>query len=395
MIFAVKDRFLTFRGVMKLHEDRPSLDRLIEQLDLVVREQVGEALADTMQRIRRLAIERRAGLPDAESRLIAELQRLPAIELRPVIRWLSLFFDMANVAEERQRITVLEERNRIAQLDGIPRGESIAQAVLQLKDNGLTAAEMQRWLDRLLIEPVFTAHPSEAKRRTTRQVLRRIRQLMVGSTTQQDSSEMLANMTVLWQSDLVRPDRPPVMSEVSRGVYFASTLWDVVPQIYRELRQSLGQAYPEHHFEVPSFLSFGTWIGGDRDGHPFVTTDVSRKTFARLRRAALEGHLVQCRRLHNQVVMSDQQVPSDQALRDRLDECGSKWTELSARLEPVSRLETYRRFVRMLEFRLERTLDLVSAADGQAGAYDSVREFRSDFFPCRIIHGQLSLEGRK
>ncbi|MGB1706748.1 MAG: phosphoenolpyruvate carboxylase, partial [Rubripirellula sp.] len=71
-------------------------------------------------------------------------------------------------------------------------------------------------------------------------------------------AELLANLTVLWQSDLVRPDRPPVMSEVSRGVYFASTLWDVVPQTYRELRTALQTAYPQHHFEISPFLSFGT-----------------------------------------------------------------------------------------------------------------------------------------
>ena len=355
-----------------------SLDHLVEQLDLVIREQVGESLADTMYRIRQLAIERRAGLPDAEARLVNELGRLETSDLRAVIRWLSIFFDLANVAEERQRIQVLEKRNQQAMRDGVPRGESIAAAILELKQQGITSSEMQRWLDRLKIEPVFTAHPSEAKRRTTRQLLRRVRKLLSSEDSQATSSELLACLTVLWQSDLVRPDRPPVMSEVSRGVYFASTLWDVVPQTYRELRRALKVAFPEHHFEIPAFLSFGSWIGGDRDGHPFVTAEVTRSTLDRLRRAALEGHIEECRLLHNQVVMSDHQIPSGEPLRDRIEQCCQAWPELKERLAPVSRLETYRCFLRMLEFRLEQTLAEVDVGSLGPGRYQSLVEFRAD-----------------
>lgn len=365
-------------------------DRLVELLDLVVREQVGEALADTMQRIRRLSIERRAGLPDADARLTAELARLKPTEFRAVIRWLSLYFDLANLAEDQQRIDVLRSRDESARQQDMPRHESIGAAVSELQSQGLSAADMQRWLDRLTIEPVFTAHPSEAKRRTTRQVLRRIRQLLstrVTTWTQQTDEEILASLTVLWQSDMVRPDRPPVMSEVSRGVYFASTLWDVVPQTYNDLREALASAYPNHHFEIPGFLAFGTWIGGDRDGHPFVTAEITQKTFTRLRRAALEGHLSECRQIYNQLIMSDQQVPTEKELRHRLEECSEVWTELEDRLNPISTQETYRRFVRMLEFRLERTLSAIDGAAGQDGSYESVNELQSDL---ALLHESLS-----
>lgn len=365
-------------------------DRLVELLDLVIREQVGESLADTMQRIRRLSLERRAGLPDADARLTAELDRLKPTDLRAVIRWLSLYFDLANLAEDQQRIDVLHSRDQKARTQGMPRHESIAAAIAELRSQGLSAADMQRWLDRLQIEPVFTAHPSEAKRRTTRQILRRIRQLLSSTTSThsgQVEAELLASLTVLWQSDLVRPDRPPVMSEVSRGVYFASTLWDVVPQTYNDLREALTSAYPTHHFEIPGFLSFGTWIGGDRDGHPFVTADITRKTFTRLRRAALEGHLSECRQLYNQLVMSDQQVLSEKELRDRLTECSDRWDSLRDRLEPISVQETYRRFLRMIEFRLEKTLASIDQPESETGCYISVSELRGDL---ALLHESLS-----
>lgn len=366
---------------MKNSQGEKSLNYLVSLLDLVVREQVGESLADRMQTIRRLAMERRSGLPEAENRLVNEFKTLKNDELRAVIRWLSLFFDLANVSEERTRLEVLDKRSEAAESTNVPRGESIAAAINELQQQGLTAPEIQRWLDRLRIEPVFTAHPSEAKRRTTRQLLRQIRQhLPAGDEklTSQADTQLISDLTILWQSDLVRPERPPVMSEVSRGLYFASTLWDVVPQTYQDLREALTSAYPKQHFEIPRFLSFGSWIGGDRDGHPFVTVEVTTQTFARLRRAALEGHLRTCRRLHSQVVMSDQQVPSNSELRDRINLCSQQFPDLEERLRSISTLETYRRFLRMIEYRLQQTLDSIHETDLAVGAYESVDEFRHD-----------------
>jgi phosphoenolpyruvate carboxylase len=364
------------------HDQNPTtLDQLVDLLDRVVREQVGEALADTMQRIRRLAIERRAGLPDAEPRLTAELSRLSDTELRAVIRWLSLFFDLANVAEDRQRISVLRKRTQQARKQGEPREESIASAVHRLRRQGLAAADVQRWLDRLQIEPVFTAHPSEAKRRTTRQLLRRIRRRLPalgGPDVREAERALLAELTVLWQTDLVRPERPPVMSEVSRGLFFAATLWDVVPEIYRELRDALAETYPHYHFEIAPFVSFGTWIGGDRDGHPFVTVDVTRNTLARLRREALEEHLNVCRDMLNQIVMSDQQVASEASLRQTIDECRERWPELNQRLASFSRFETYRRFLKLIEYRLERTAGIDGVDDQASAGYTSADELRWD-----------------
>jgi phosphoenolpyruvate carboxylase len=358
-----------------------SLERLIDLLDSVVQDQVGASLAHTMQRIRRLAQERRAGLPDAESRLGGELEQLPRPQLRSVIRWLSLFFDLANLVEDLERVQVLQQRDQRARREGKPRGESIAAAIVQLKQQGFTAGELQGWLNRLHIEPVFTAHPSEAKRRTTRQLLRRIRELLPGledADATRNERQLLADMTVLWQSDLVRPQRPPVMSEVSRGVFFAATLWHVVPEIYRELRESLAECYPHHRFEVPCFIRFGSWIGGDRDGHPFVTAEITRKTLWRLKRAALENHLSECREMLGRLVMSEQQVAPDEALQEQIRTAAAKWPPLDQRLDAFSDYELCRRFLKLIEYRLEATLHSVSGETAQDPAYIRVEEFRDD-----------------
>lgn len=358
-----------------------TLNYLVDLLDLVVREQVGESLADSMQKIRRLSIERRVGLPDAETRLVETLTELEPDEFRAVIRWLSMFFDLANAAEDQVRIDVLGERDEQSRTLGVPREESIAAAIIDLHEHGLSALEVQRWLDRLEIHPVFTAHPSEAKRRTTRQLLRDIRKTLPAIETNPgvDIEEKLAaDLTVLWQSDLVRPERPPVMSEVSRGLHFASTLWVVVPRIFRELREALRKSYPNHQFNIPRFLSFGTWIGGDRDGHPFVTAEITQQTFARLRRAALERHLELCRELKNQIVMSDHQIASENVLRERIASCCENFPGLTEAISKISHLETYRQFLGTIEFRILRTLESIDADAPVLGSYQSIDEFRDD-----------------
>lgn len=358
-----------------------SLDRVIDLLDAVVQEQVDQSLAESMQRIRRLAVERRAGLPDAELRLIDELKRLELPQLRAVIRWLSLFFDLANLVEDVRRIRVLQERDQGARDAGVPRAESIGEAIYRLKEAGYTPVELQQWVNKLKIEPVFTAHPSEAKRRTTRQLLRRIREhlpMLLEAVSAEVEQQLLADMTILWQSDLVRPQRPPVMSEVSRGLFFASTLWDVVPAIYHELRSALSSAYPHHRFDVPCFIEFGSWIGGDRDGHPFVTAEVTQQTLSRLRRAGLESHLGECRTMLNRLVMSDKQVGCDRKIKQQIDEAAEQWPRLGHRIERFSEYETYRCFLKLMEYRLERNLaELDGNADAEA-RYSSADEFRRD-----------------
>ena len=364
---------------MEQQSPKKLLGQLIDLLDRAVREQVGENLSETMFRVQRVAQERRSGLPEAESRLTRELAGLSVEDLRALIRWLSMYFDLLNLVEDRQRIGVLQARTERARLQGKPRSESIAAAIHNLKEQGLSPSEVQRWLDRLKIEPVFTAHPSEAKRRTTRQLLRQIRSKLIElehSDSRQTEQGLLADLTVFWQTDLVRPERPPVMSEVSRGLFFAATLWDVVPRVYRDLRTALKEVWPQHQFQISPIISFGSWIGGDRDGHPFVTVDITRRTLSRLRRAAVENHLVRCRDMLSRLVMSNQQIDCEPALLTIIDDATERWETLRQRLEPMSRFEACRRFLKVVEYRLEQTLAAEVAVEQDMAGFQSAEEFR-------------------
>ena len=91
-------------------------------------------------------------------------------------------------------------------------------------------------------------------------------------------ARLRADLTVLWQTEFLRPMRPSVLEEVERGLSIMPRLWEVVPDIYQSLRLALVREFPEHEFTVPRFLRFGSWMGGDRDGHPGVTWDITERT---------------------------------------------------------------------------------------------------------------------
>src|SRR5262249_3226433 len=146
-----------------------------------------------------------------------------------------------------------------------PIGESIGAAIEQLAQAGFSAAQTQQALEHLLIELVFTAHPSEAKRRSMRSKLRRMR-IGLAKLDQPDllqgeratiMTELRADLSVLWQSEFLRPMRPSVLEEVARGLSIMPRLWEVVPAVYDALREALSKNYPGYDFVTPGFLRFG------------------------------------------------------------------------------------------------------------------------------------------
>lgn len=364
-----------------LEEEFEHLESLILE---VVREQAGTEKHDVVSRIRTLAEARRRGLPGADE----DLKRFVAStswEDAKTIAWAyGVFLDLANVAEENHRIRVLRERERESYPR--PRPESIREAIRFLKAGGKDARDIDKLLRRLRIELVFTAHPTEAKRRTIRSVLRRmrrsLRQQMDADTLPGEREmlrrQMLSDLTVLWQTDILRPERPTVKQEVERGLSFARSLWEMVPQIYREMRTAVAEEYPGHAPAVPRFLRFGSWIGGDRDGHPFVTVDVTRKSLTLYRQAGIRQHLERCRAMYRALSMSVRQVEASEEIRATLHHALRTFAELAESVGDISEPETYRKYLRWIEFRLLRSLESEAGRDVAPGAYASAEEFRAD-----------------
>jgi len=146
---------------------------LADMLGAVIRDSEGEAAVALVEEIRSLSRDRRAGKHEAEPTLAARIASLDEGQARLVTRALSVFFDLVNIAEDRQRVRVLRDRERLGHPQ--PPGESLAAGIQELAGLGRSATEVQGWLDRLHVELVFTAHPSEAKRRSIRAKLRRMR----------------------------------------------------------------------------------------------------------------------------------------------------------------------------------------------------------------------------
>ena len=175
--------------------------------------------------------------------------------------------------------------------DAEPVRESIEAALVELKHRGVTAAELQERLDRLSIELVFTAHPTESKRRTLLVKLRRLATLLrertnpVGPET--DARCIEQEIVSLWLTDRSRVARPEVTDEAKTGLwYFDTTLYETLPRLQSDLVTALAQHYPD--VKAPArWLTFGSWIGGDRDGNPNVTAKVTADVLLLHRRLAI------------------------------------------------------------------------------------------------------------
>jgi phosphoenolpyruvate carboxylase len=379
-------------GTQRLREEIRSLGRM---LGTVIREQEEERLFELEEAIRIAARDHRQGDEEAGrtlSRLIGSLQDR---ESRAVTRAFSLFFELVNLAEDRQRVRVL--RARELRFAPRPRTESVAAAIERLREAGLPASDLSAMLVELVIEPVFTAHPTEAKRRSTRVQLSRIRELLDGLDAQdlvpRERERLLelihSHITGLWQSDLSGPRRPTVVEEIEQGLHFSSSLWRVVPQLCRDLDKALRSSYPELPPARP-LLRFGSWIGGDRDGNPNVTAAVTERAFLELRRSGLREHLAKCRRTFESLSSSTRQVPVSRELEAFLEEGAHRFPEAMPRVEVVSPNEPYRRALRIIEWRLERALEAQGPGTQPSGAYARAEELESDL---RMLASSLEAHG--
>jgi phosphoenolpyruvate carboxylase len=353
-------------------------------LGQVVADLEGDPALALIETVRGLARRRRAGDRDAETALLACVEQLTDAEAAVVARSFTTYFDLANLAEDRHRVRVLRQRERDDH--PLPRRESIGDAIRRLHEADVPAERVRTLIDRLTVEPVFTAHPTEARRRSIREKIRDLREHLQAL----DRSDLLprerdrlvaslrADITALWLTDILRERRPTVLEELDRSLFFYTTLWHVVPQLYRDLQEALDTWYASSGLMAAPFLRFGTWIGGDRDGNPFVTADVTASALARLRREALEQHARQCRRIRRSLSVSSQRVPMTAALTQALADACRRWPEVAPAVEVIAPLEPYRRWLRVVQWRIERALASAPDADPPPGAYADSSELLDD-----------------
>lgn len=338
-------------------QDISALGHLLGQ---AIRDIAGPESLEQVERVHKLAGARRQGNLDAEPELLGLIAGMDEHSLRVVIRAFTIFLDLVNLAEDQKRVEVLRDRAHKV----YPRAaqESIEEALDQLKQSGTTAAEMQKLLDGLRIDLVFTAHPTEAKRRSVRSKLRRLRKLVADNSEGRSAAESAAihrsivgELAKLWLTDFIRPWRPTVLQEVQRGLAFKPVLWNVTARIMGDIRRALAKLYPEHEFCIHPCVQFGSWIGGDRDGHPYVTVDVTEQTLSWLRTTAIDLHLATCHHLSDSLSLSIRQMESEIELVAQLSKARSLWPGLQNKLDEIPPNEVFRRWLLVIQWRLEQT----------------------------------------
>ncbi|WP_298482879.1 phosphoenolpyruvate carboxylase [uncultured Chloroflexus sp.] len=372
-----------------------------DALGRIITAQQGPAALALVEQVRRMAKELRNAPhetdPQALPRLIADLS-LP--QLQGLVKAFTLYFGLVNLAEGVERLRSLRVRD--LRNAPAPRTESIADAIGLLKRHGVPADAIQAWLDHALIMPVLTAHPTESRRRTILIKLRRIfdtlidltfgERLVLPSDRQAALVRIEREIVGLWQSDDVRHRRPSVLDEVENGLfYFQTVLWDLLPQIYRETAEALAEAYPDHQWQLPPFLRFGSWMGGDRDGNPFVTPEVTIET-VRLMRSAMLRYLIGCiDRLITDLSQSVQQVQVDTAIIDRIAEYRDLMPDAEASLNPHYRCEPYRQLCHFIQARLQHTLHYTLNHTPQWGADPPPPRLPTVYYHSRELLADLDL----
>lgn len=274
----------------------------------------GKDIFDLEERVRLLAKSSRSGETSAEAELLAVVKKLSVSEAALVAMAFTVYFELVNLAEETHRVRLLRQRRRV-QYSGAgapPMRESIGAALRELKALNVPAEEVQTLLNKLNIELVFTAHPTESKRRTMLNKLQRLSQRLHNpeafiddKVTGLDNPRALEReITALWLTDRSRSARPQVTDEVRTGLwYFDTTLWETVPLLQDELERALADTYPT--LKAPKrWITFGSWMGGDRDGNPNVTPTVTAETLLLHRRLALDKLQVSLRDLSRQLSVS-------------------------------------------------------------------------------------------
>jgi phosphoenolpyruvate carboxylase len=302
-------------GDADLREDIRLLGRLLGD---TIREQAGGDVFDLVESIRRTAIRYRKD-HDAPSlkHLERTIGRLGAAHATNVVRAFSYFHHLANAAEDLHA--------RRAQ----PNEGTIAMALERLRAAHVPARKILAFFERARVEPVLTAHPTEVQRKSTLDRHRAIIALLAArADTPPDEIEMALRreVLILWKTNELRLAKPTVADEIENGLtYFRSTFLDAIPRLYAELEDGLGPGT-----RLPPFLRVASWIGGDRDGNPHVTAEVTEHAAERQAAVAFAHYLGEIHALGAELSLSSRYAvtsPELQALAARSPDRGTSRDE--------------------------------------------------------------------
>ena len=373
----------------------------------VITEQAGGATFQLVERLRRDAIALRQGEHTDDRTLhAADLDDLDLGTMEAVISAFSLYFQLVNLAEARGRVRALRRRER-AMRDGFL-DDSVAEALDRLRRIGYDDPELERLLERLRINPVLTAHPTEARRRTALVALRRCAVLvdrlddprLTPSEDREVRRRLREEITIMWRTADLRSIAPEPLDEVRTAMaVFDSTLFTTVPRLYRAtdaaLDQTSGSGAPgsgasgtrkargwrgprsgERPVRTPAFVRYGSWIGGDRDGNPSVTAETTLHTVRIHADHVLRGYEAVALRLMQTISAASPGDRVPRGLANQLARDGEALPETDRQLRRRFPNEPYRQRFGFIAERLRRTrIALTDEAGPRSGHYEDAAAF--------------------
>lgn len=386
---------------MNLHEtaptSAPALRTLSDDIHLlggilgqVLEGSGGSRAFEQTEEARALAKALRSGDSDAGAGLDTLVHSLSGDEAETLVRAFTNYFQLINLAEDSERIRRIRRREAS---EGGPRRGSLREAIGLLAARGVDAQRLQALLADAQIRLVLTAHPTEARRRTIIAKLARVfgvlRDLDERKSLPDEverAHQLLAHtIEELWYSDEVRSTELTVLDEVRTSlVYLMSTFVTVIPEMYRDLEEAIAEHYPGETIAVPPLLTPGTWIGGDRDGNPNVTPEVTRQTLDLMRDSAielLEGRLVE---LAGRLSLAETVSGPAPLLAPLIERLATVFPDTASRVLRINAGEPYRQAVTLMREKLS------AARTFAPGGYQDAAELLADL---RLIDRSLREQG--
>ncbi|WP_135548212.1 phosphoenolpyruvate carboxylase [Paenibacillus cymbidii] len=311
-----------------------------------------------------------------------------------VIRAFAIYFQLVNIAEQNHRIRRKRDYERSAG-ENIQPG-SIESVVKELHQRGVDVEEVQAIVGQISLELVMTAHPTEATRKDVLDIHQRIAQdvaeldnpTLTRREREQLHERLQSEVLTLWQTDELRDRKPTVLDEVRNGLYyFDETLFDVLPEVYGELERCLHNYYPSEDWHVPSFLRFGSWIGGDRDGNPSVTARITLETLNMHRDLALKKYEAGLRQVLDHLSFSRNIVGVTQELLDSIER-DRETTEVVTEEVWRNEKEPYRIKASYMVQKIRNTAN--RSYKGKEGKYETPEAFINDL---RLMYVSLRRHG--
>ena len=356
---------------------REDVSRLGAMVGRMLAEQGGEGFFQRVEQVRTAAIRRRRDHSSVDE-LAASLAGLDAADAEALARAFATYFQAVNTAEQVHRI---RRRRDYQREGGAPQPESLLDVFGRLKAEGVAADELLGWLDRLWIEPVFTAHPTEAVRRSLLEKEQAIvRSLIDGfdrertpQERKEDDDRIYMALSAGWQTAEASPVRPSVQDEHHHvGFYLANPIYRILPALFEALADALQTVYGVAA-NLPQLLGFATWVGGDMDGNPNVGADTIAASLSTQRTHVIEHYLADVAALARLLSQTEGRVAIDPHLQQRLDDYRARFPLAMKQVRPRHADMPYRSLLTVIGARLGATLE-----DDHPEGYKSAAELLDD-----------------